>query len=129
MNGGGVVTGDRLGNLLDHERPREVLDDRGPHRLGRSRSSRPLPPVDGHRRARPSCQRPEVRRTDIGVSTDPMRSILGALVQWSQTPQPRQVRELLFVVLAGSPGAAALGLARAWQYQPRSRQPRGSRGR
>jgi hypothetical protein len=34
-------------------------------------------------------------------------------VKWSQTPQPRQVRELLFVVLAGSPGAAALrGLAR-----------------
>jgi hypothetical protein len=29
-------------------------------------------------------------------------------VKWSQTPQPRQVRELLFVVLAGSPGAAAL---------------------
>jgi hypothetical protein len=34
-------------------------------------------------------------------------------VKWSQTPRPRQVRELLFVVLAGSPGAAALrGLAR-----------------
>jgi hypothetical protein len=27
-------------------------------------------------------------------------------------PRPRQVRELLFVVLAGSPGAAARGLAR-----------------
>jgi hypothetical protein len=34
-------------------------------------------------------------------------------VKWSQTPRPRQVRESLFVVLAGSPGAAALrGLAR-----------------
>ena len=34
-------------------------------------------------------------------------------MKWSQTPRPRQVRELLFVVLAGSPGAAALsGLAR-----------------
>jgi hypothetical protein len=34
-------------------------------------------------------------------------------VKWSQTPRPRQVRELLFVVLAGSPGAASLrGLAR-----------------
>ena len=34
-------------------------------------------------------------------------------MKWSQTPRPRQVRESLFVVLAGSPGAAALrGLAR-----------------
>jgi hypothetical protein len=34
-------------------------------------------------------------------------------VKWSQTPRPRRVRELLCVVLAGSPGAAALrGLAR-----------------
>jgi hypothetical protein len=34
-------------------------------------------------------------------------------VKWSQTPRPRHVRELLFVVLAGSPGPAALrGLAR-----------------
>jgi hypothetical protein len=34
-------------------------------------------------------------------------------VKWSQTPRPRQVRESLFVGLAGSPGAAALrGLAR-----------------
>ena len=29
-------------------------------------------------------------------------------VKWSRTPRPRQVRESLFVVLAGSPGAAAL---------------------
>jgi hypothetical protein len=29
-------------------------------------------------------------------------------VKWSRTPRPRQVRELLFVVLADSPGAAAL---------------------
>jgi hypothetical protein len=34
-------------------------------------------------------------------------------VTWSQTPGPRPVRELLFVVLAGSSGVAALrGLAR-----------------
>ena len=34
-------------------------------------------------------------------------------MKWSPTPRPRHVRELLFVVLAGSPGAAALrGLAR-----------------
>ena len=33
-------------------------------------------------------------------------------MKWSQTPQPRQVRELLFVVLVGSPGAALRGLAR-----------------
>jgi predicted ATPase/DNA-binding SARP family transcriptional activator len=39
--------------------------------------------------------------------------LYGAVVEWSQTPRPRQVRESLFVVLAGSPGAAALrGLAR-----------------
>jgi hypothetical protein len=30
-------------------------------------------------------------------------------VKWSQAPRPRQVRESLFVGLAGSPGAAALG--------------------
>ena len=35
------------------------------------------------------------------------------VVEWSQAPRPRQARESLFVVLAGSPGAAALpGLAR-----------------
>jgi hypothetical protein len=34
-------------------------------------------------------------------------------VKWSQTPRPRQVRELLFVVLAGSPGRRrCAGLAR-----------------
>jgi tetratricopeptide (TPR) repeat protein len=39
--------------------------------------------------------------------------LYGTVVEWSQTPRPRQVRESLFVVLAGSPGAAALrGLAR-----------------
>jgi hypothetical protein len=31
--------------------------------------------------------------------------------EWSQTPRPRQVRELLFVVLAGSPGRRRCG---AW---------------
>jgi hypothetical protein len=58
-----ALTGDRLGNLLDNERPREVLDDRGPHRLGRSRSSRPLLLNDGHRSLlRLLASVPEVRR-------------------------------------------------------------------
>jgi hypothetical protein len=62
-----------------------------------------------------------------------MRSILGDMVQWSQTPQPRQVRELLFVVLAGSPGAAlgsgagvavpAPVTAAAWQPRPLASSP------
>jgi hypothetical protein len=44
---------------------------------------------------------------------DTAETLYGSVVEWSQTPRPRQVRELLFVVLAGSPGAAALrGLAR-----------------
>jgi hypothetical protein len=37
------------------------------------------------------------------------KALYGSVVEWSQTPRLRQVRELLFVVLAGSPGAAALG--------------------
>jgi hypothetical protein len=41
-------------------------------------------------------------------------------VKWSQTPQPRQVRELLFVVLAGSPGRRRCGAWRGW------RQPAGN---
>jgi hypothetical protein len=40
-------------------------------------------------------------------------------VKWSQTPRPRQVRELLFVVLAGSPRR------RRWGAWPGWRQPRG----
>jgi hypothetical protein len=43
---------------------------------------------------------------------DTAETLYGSVVEWSQTPRPRQVRELLFVVLAGSPGAALWGLAR-----------------
>jgi hypothetical protein len=72
-----ALTGDRLGNLLDDERPCEVLDDRGPHRLRRRPWTRPLLLNAGHRSLlRPVfASVPEVRRTDIGLSTDPMRSI------------------------------------------------------
>src|SRR5512132_347059 len=44
-----ALTGDRLGNLLDDERPCEVLDDRGPHRLRRRPWTRPLLLNAGHR--------------------------------------------------------------------------------
>jgi hypothetical protein len=45
--------------------------------------------------------------------TDIPETLYRSVVEWSETPRPRQVRESLFVVLAGSPGAAALrGLAR-----------------
>jgi predicted ATPase/DNA-binding SARP family transcriptional activator len=45
--------------------------------------------------------------------TDTAETLYRRAVEWSQTPRPRQVRESLFVGLAGSPGAAALqGLAR-----------------
>jgi len=40
---------------------------------------------------------------------DTVETLYRSLVECSQTLRPRQVRELLFVVLAGSPGAAALG--------------------
>jgi hypothetical protein len=44
---------------------------------------------------------------------DTAETLYRRVVEWSQTPRPRQVRESLFVGLAGSPGAAALrGLAR-----------------
>ena len=45
--------------------------------------------------------------------TDTAETLYNRVVEWSQTARPRQVRESLFVGLAGSPGAAALhGLAR-----------------
>jgi tetratricopeptide (TPR) repeat protein len=45
--------------------------------------------------------------------SDIPETLYGAVVEWSQAPRPRQARESLFVVLAGSPAAAALrGLAR-----------------
>jgi tetratricopeptide (TPR) repeat protein len=45
--------------------------------------------------------------------TDTAETLYRRVVEWSQTPRPRHVRESLFVGLAGSPGAAALrGLAR-----------------
>src|SRR5512132_3553346 len=72
-----ALTGDRLGNLLDDERPCEVLDDRGPHRLRRRPWTRPLLRNAGHRSLlRPVLASvPEAPRTDIGLTTDPMRSI------------------------------------------------------
>lgn len=44
---------------------------------------------------------------------DTAETLYRSVIEWSQTPRPGQVRESLFVGLAGSPGAAALrGLAR-----------------
>jgi len=53
------------------------------------------------------------RVLEAAGDADTAEKLYRSVVDWSQTPRPRQVRELLFVVLAGSPGAAALrGLAR-----------------
>jgi hypothetical protein len=53
------------------------------------------------------------RVLEAAGDTDTAETLYRSVVEWSQTPRPRHVRELLFVVLAGSPGAAALrGLAR-----------------
>jgi len=53
------------------------------------------------------------RVLEAAGDADTAETLYRSVVEWSQTPRPRQVRELLFVVLAGSPGAAALrGLAR-----------------
>ena len=53
------------------------------------------------------------RVLEAAGDADTAETLYRNVVQWSQMPRPRQARELLFVVLAGSPGAAALqGLAR-----------------
>jgi predicted ATPase/DNA-binding SARP family transcriptional activator len=53
------------------------------------------------------------RVLEAAGDADTAETLYRDVVEWSQTPRPRHVRELLFVVLAGSPGAAALrGLAR-----------------
>ena len=53
------------------------------------------------------------RVLEAAGDADTAETLYRSVVQWSHTPRPRQVRESLFVVLAGSPGAAALrGLAR-----------------
>ena len=53
------------------------------------------------------------RVLEAAGDTDTAQTLYRSVVEWSETPRPRHVRELLFVVLAGSPGAAALrGLAR-----------------
>jgi predicted ATPase/DNA-binding SARP family transcriptional activator len=53
------------------------------------------------------------RVLEAAGDTDTAQTLYHSVVEWSETPRPRHVRELLFVVLAGSPGAAALrGLAR-----------------
>ena len=71
-----ALTSDRLGNLLDDERPRKSSTTPAPHRLRRSRSSRPLLLNDAiGALLRLHASVPEVRHTDIGLSTDPMRSI------------------------------------------------------
>jgi predicted ATPase/DNA-binding SARP family transcriptional activator len=46
---------------------------------------------------------------EAAADADTADTLYRSVVEWSQAPRPRQVRELLFVVLAGSPGAAALG--------------------
>jgi predicted ATPase/DNA-binding SARP family transcriptional activator len=53
------------------------------------------------------------RVLEAAGDADTAETLYRSVVEWSQTPRPRQVRESLFVGLAGSPGAAALrGLAR-----------------
>jgi predicted ATPase/DNA-binding SARP family transcriptional activator len=53
------------------------------------------------------------RVLEAAGDADTAETLYSSVVEWSQTPRPRQVRESLFVGLAGSPGSAALrGLAR-----------------
>ncbi len=53
------------------------------------------------------------RVLEAAGDADTAETLYRTVVEWSQTPRPRQARESLFVVLAGSPGAAALrGMAR-----------------
>jgi len=53
------------------------------------------------------------RVLEAAGDADTTETLYRSVIEWSQTPRPRQVRESLFVGLAGSPGAAALrGLAR-----------------
>ena len=72
------------------------------------------------------------RVLEAAGDADTAETLYRTVVEWSQTPRPRQARESLFVVLAGSPGAAAL---RAWRglRQPaetaRGRRPAGPRRR
>ena len=61
-------------------------------------------------------QAEELCRRALAMAETLYRSV----VEWSQTPRPRQVRELLIVVLAGSPGRRRCGAWRAW------RQPAGT---
>jgi hypothetical protein len=172
-----ALTSDRLGNLVDDERPRDILDDPGPA----SSPSQPFEPAacaQGWPSARSFVFLPAFRRSAAQTSGCPpircgrlptparvsdtsdvtgsalsrpwsirlappiprrrgaccsggslpssghgLRSPTWAhCVKWSQTPRPRQVRELLFVVLAGSPEAAARG-------PRRGRRPAGPRRR
>ena len=53
------------------------------------------------------------RVLEAAGDADTAEMLYRTVVEWSQAPRPRQARESLFVVLAGSPGAAALrGMAR-----------------
>jgi hypothetical protein len=60
------------------------------------------------------------RVLEAAGDADTAETLYGSVVEWSQTPRPRQVRELLFVVLAGSPGRRRCGAWRGW------RQPAGT---
>ena len=53
------------------------------------------------------------RVLEAAGDTDTAETLYRSVVEWSQTPRPHRSRETQFVVLHGSPGAAALsGLAR-----------------
>jgi hypothetical protein len=49
------------------------------------------------------------RVLEAAGDADTAETLYGSVVEWSQTPRPRQVRELLLVVLAGSPGRRRCG--------------------
>jgi hypothetical protein len=53
------------------------------------------------------------RVLEAAGDADTAETLYGSVVEWLQASRPRQVRELIFVVLAGSPwGAALWGLGR-----------------
>jgi hypothetical protein len=85
------------------------------------------------RRASPRMRVQLARVLEAAGDADTTETLYRSVVEWSQTPRPCQVRELLFFVLAGSPGAAALRslarLAAALGGRRRGRRPAGPRRR
>jgi hypothetical protein len=106
----------RCGRLPTPARVSDTSDVTG-SALSRAWSIRLAPPIPRRRGA--CCSGGSLPSSGHGLRSPTWASC----VKWSQTPRPRQVRESLFVVLAGSPGR------RRWGAWPGWRQPLGGRRR